>query len=123
MADDIRTDLLTHEQWIQRCAFRSEEQSPAPMTVIDIDQWEPCSPSYLSRGGNCGKAPRVWDQHQCNHWHPKLQLPREPVAFAWRQKGTNDTWKVCFDVSQAPDPADLPQTEIRMMSWHSDTLG
>lgn len=30
MADDIRTDLLTHEQWIQRCAFRSEDAFYTP---------------------------------------------------------------------------------------------
>jgi hypothetical protein len=52
------------------------------MTVIDEDQWEPCSPSYLDRGGRCD-APRVWDEAQQNHWHPKLASP-QPEAYGVR---------------------------------------
>lgn len=93
------------------------------MTVIDPDQWEPCSPSYLARGGDCATAPRVWHEQQCNHWHPKLPTNSEPVAFAWRQKGSTEDWKVCFDISQAPNPDELVQTEIREMTWCGPILG
>jgi hypothetical protein len=49
------------------------------MRVIDPDQWEPCSPAYLSAGGSCS-APRVWNAKERNHWHPKLlaSIPGEP---------------------------------------------
>lgn len=40
------------------------------MTVIDPDEWEPCSPSYLSRGGSCS-APRVWNAAEGNHWQTR----------------------------------------------------
>jgi hypothetical protein len=30
MADDIRTDILTREQWIQRCAFNAEDAFYTP---------------------------------------------------------------------------------------------
>jgi len=45
------------------------------MHVIDPDQWEPCSPDWLKRGGNCACAPRVWDHLDKNHWHPKIASP------------------------------------------------
>ncbi|WP_065091449.1 hypothetical protein [Rhizobium leucaenae] len=46
---------------------------PDRMTVINPDEWEPCSPEYLSAGGSC-HAPRVWNENDKNHWHPKLSL-------------------------------------------------
>lgn len=57
--------------------------SPSPvaaggaMTVIDPDQWEPCSPVYLKAGGSCD-APRVWNEQSKNHWHPKIATPTAP---------------------------------------------
>lgn len=45
---------------------------PDAMRVIDSDQWEPCSPDYLRRGGCCATAPRVWNAGHLNHYHPKL---------------------------------------------------
>lgn len=48
------------------------------MTVIDPDAWEPCSPSYLERGGSCN-SPRVWNEVDKNHWHPKLS-PAQEIA-------------------------------------------
>lgn len=42
------------------------------LTVIDPDQWEPCSPAWLAGGGKCATSPRVWHAATCNHWHPKL---------------------------------------------------
>lgn len=51
------------------------------MTVIDAEQWEPCSPSWIARGGDCAAAPRVWNAATCNHWHPKAApkaAPGEP---------------------------------------------
>lgn len=45
---------------------------PDAMRVIDPDQWEPCSPDYLKRGGCCATAPRVWNAERLNHYHPKL---------------------------------------------------
>lgn len=59
---------------------REEFGAPGPdaMRVIDPDQWEPCSPSYLKRGGCCATAPRVWHTTELNHWHPKL--PAAPAA-------------------------------------------
>lgn len=44
------------------------------MRVIDPDQWEPCSPAYISAGGCCASAPRVWNARDKNHWHPKPSL-------------------------------------------------
>lgn len=50
----------------------TQPAAQGPMTVIDQEQWEPCSPRYLQRGGCCASAPRVWDETTKNHWHPKL---------------------------------------------------
>ncbi len=62
-----------------------------PMTVINPDEWEPCSPAYLAAGGRCD-APRVWNHANRDHWHPKLSASspstkdadglREVEAFA-----------------------------------------
>jgi len=41
----------------------------------------------------------------------------EPVAFAWREKGSAKPWAVCFDVSQAREADVLARTEIRYMAW------
>ena len=43
----------------------------------------------------------------------------EDVAFAWRRKGTDDEWKVCFDMKQIPDNGIIDQldTEFRFMRW------
>jgi hypothetical protein len=44
----------------------------AAMRVINPDQWEPCSPEWLEKGGDCHCAPRVWNAADKNHWHPKI---------------------------------------------------
>jgi hypothetical protein len=46
------------------------------LSVIDENDWEPCSPTWIDNGGNCAKAPRVWNAGTLNHWHPK-QEPKE----------------------------------------------
>lgn len=67
---------------VQDVAGQEPYGAPGPdvMHVIDPDQWEPCSPSYLSRGGCCATAPRVWNVKGLNHWHPKLATPHAPQA-------------------------------------------
>lgn len=63
-----------------RDLVRSLSTAPTTvMTVIDPDQWEPCSSTYLGAGGQCS-APRVWNSSECNHYHPKLTsaLASEP---------------------------------------------
>ena len=49
-------------------SYEPAPPSPAPaesgavaLTVIDEDDWEPCSPSYFDLGGRCN-APRVWNE-------------------------------------------------------------
>jgi hypothetical protein len=42
------------------------------LTVINPDEWEPCSPKYLQKHpGACATAPRVWYEERHNHYHPK----------------------------------------------------
>ena len=40
--------------------------------VIDPTQWEPCSPEWINKGGDCANSPRIWHAKTCNHWHPKI---------------------------------------------------
>lgn len=49
-----------------------EHVEPVHLTVIDTEQWEPCSPAWLERGGNCATAPRVWNVSSNSHYHPRL---------------------------------------------------
>lgn len=43
------------------------------LVAVDPDHWTPCTPEYLNNGGDCHKAPRVWDPVGMNHWHPKRE--------------------------------------------------
>lgn len=58
----------------------ADDGEPDVMTVIDPDQWEPCSPGWLTRHppGDCAAAPRVWNPREQNHYHPK-NWPGEPL--------------------------------------------
>lgn len=49
------------------------------MTVIDEEQWEPCSPRWIGNGGCCASAPRVWSDKTNSHWHPKLHTMHMPA--------------------------------------------
>lgn len=77
-----KSDIARAEGWPDEMAMR----------VIDPDQWEPCSPSWLERGGDCGCAPRVWNANDHNHWHPKIRsMPEravEVVELTWTESGT-----------------------------------
>jgi hypothetical protein len=70
------------------CTTGALAASPTPpaeqqaMTVIDAEQWEPCSPSWIARGGDCAAAPRVWNAATCNHWHPKAAPTAAPQQEA-----------------------------------------
>jgi len=77
----------------------SQEQA---LTVIDPEEWEPCTPEYLSNGGDC-KAPRVWHAATCNHWHPKRE-PRQEQAQ--QPSEPNCDRSACGDFS--PGPCDHP---------------
>lgn len=70
LSAQVQDDLAGHEPYGTPRA--------GAMRVIDADQWEPCSPSYLSRGGCCATAPRVWNAEGLNHWHPKI--PASPAS-------------------------------------------
>jgi hypothetical protein len=55
---------------IVRDTFSVSSSDTAAMTVINPDEWEPCSPDYLANGGSCD-APRVWNGQTQNHYHPR----------------------------------------------------
>lgn len=55
------------------------------LTVIDPTAWEPCSPGWLMRGGNCADAPRLWHAATGNHWHPKIAAAPQPEAVQLHQ--------------------------------------
>lgn len=69
-----------------------EGEAP-PMTVVNPDEWEPCSPEYLSRGGSCN-SPRVWNEATGNHYHPKLTAPQLNIDKALRAAAT-EGWNAC----------------------------
>jgi hypothetical protein len=48
----------------------STVQPVQEMTVVDPADWVPCTPEWISQGGDCDKAPRVWNAKECNHYHP-----------------------------------------------------
>jgi hypothetical protein len=71
-AKDLAAAILSAQ--VQDVAGHEPFGAPGPdaMRVIDPEQWEPCSPDYLRRGGCCASAPRVWNAERLNHYHPKL---------------------------------------------------
>lgn len=42
-------------------------------------------------------------------------INRNPIAFAWRGKGTDEKWNVCWDIRQAIDIDVLTFTEIKYL--------
>ena len=67
--------------WIEaivRDTFLASKASEEVMTVINPEEWEPCSPEYLAAGGRCD-APRVWNPQTQNHWHPRRSAQAEQV--------------------------------------------
>lgn len=65
--------------WIEaivRDTFAAAKHDATVMTVINPEEWEPCSPEYLAGGGRCD-APRVWNPQTQNHWHPRLKRVQE----------------------------------------------
>lgn len=66
--------------------------SPGGLTVIDNDQWEPCSPAWLAKHPkDCEAAPRVYCAAEGNHYHPK----------AWPLGGTGG-WKPVGEAGAMP---------------------
>ncbi|NKI74032.1 hypothetical protein Dpoa2040_001263 [Dickeya sp. CFBP 2040] len=61
---------------------------PSGLSVINPDEWTPCSPEYLkSRRHACSEAPRVWCEKEKNHYHPKnwpTDKPSPVVPDGWR---------------------------------------
>lgn len=79
---------------IVRDTFAASTADATTMTVINPEEWEPCSPAYLANGGRCD-APRVWNQQGQNHWHPRRhaiplsdtfvqQVPDKCDRIVWR---------------------------------------
>ncbi|MFA4499929.1 hypothetical protein P2B16_14925 [Xanthomonas perforans] len=70
-------------QWMEtivRDTFAASSCDTIAMTVINPDEWEPCSPAYLANGGSCD-APRVWNAQDHNHWHPRRHAITLTDAF------------------------------------------
>ena len=54
-------------------AFLDSSPSSKVLTVIDPQDWEPCSPAYLSNGGCCDHV-RLWCEAEKNHYHPRKRV-------------------------------------------------
>lgn len=118
----------TQEAWLVWQAATAQASEPsAELTVIDPEQWEPCSPAWLNAGGNCAAAPRLWHAASCNHWHPKAAPAQasapvpigyvHPQAFkrleagetvAIRQKSYDDPNQLAVYVAAPARPVALP---------------
>jgi hypothetical protein len=71
--DEVVNTLTELSERIE--VLEAEAKAAQTLTVIDPNHWVPCSPEWITKGGNCATAPRLWNAVECNHYHPTVTQP------------------------------------------------